>query len=206
MKLLNALRRLFGRPQNAWLLVAARLEREALLKWLDTTEEGLFDREAEDRLAMLPARGANDLLKAKVLRRDRRQAVPGEIAAIFSVKFAANGPELREVAVNELVPGDLIELCEGDVVPVDVRLLSCDGFHVDQSVFTGIDSPVRKYAGIAEGNDVLDFPNIALRGMKVVKGRAIAVVVSGGPVRVKRSVMSREFGNHSAYGFLVPQR
>ena len=198
----NAMR---GHSRNEWLEKAAKLEREALLEWLDTTEEGLFERQAEDRLEMLSRPGPNGL-KAKVLRRDRRHAVPSEIAAIFSVKFGANGPDRREIGAEKLVPGDVIELVQGEVVPTDVRLLSCDDFHVDQSAFSGNTMPVRKYAGVGEGKDLHDFPNIALRGMRVVKGRALGVVVAGGPVSAKRAVDSTEFGNFSAYGFLVPQR
>ena len=198
-------RLLEGHSSNEALLTAARLEREALLNWLDTTEEGLFDREAEDRLALLPRVKTNDL-KAKVLRRDRRSAVPQEIAAVFSVRFSVQKPQRREIPANELVPGDLIQFAEGDTVPCDARLLSCDDFHVDQSAYTGLSFPIRKYAGMGEGRRVHEYPNLVLQGMKVVRGSAIAVVVSNGPVQVRSATEYRESGNLSAYGFLVPQR
>lgn len=202
---LKAFQHLFRHSREEWLVTAARLEREALLKWLDTSEEGLFDREAEDRLALL-SRKEGEGTMARVLRRDRRSSVPREIAEVFSVNLAGNGTQRREIGVGELVPGDLVELRAGDVVPLDVRLLSCDDFHVDQSAFTGIVMPVRKYAGIGEGRDLLDFPNIALRGTRVTRGVALAVIVAGGPVRMKKVATHRELGNFSAYGFLVPQR
>ena len=146
--LAKSVRRLLdGHSSNEALITAARLEREALLRWLETTEEGLLDREAEDRLALLSPIKTDDM-KAKVLRRDRRSAVPREIAAVFSVRFSVQKPKGREIPASELVPGDLVELGEGDMVPVDARLLSCDDFHVDQSAYTGIPLPVRKYAGI----------------------------------------------------------
>ena len=194
-----------GRSANEALLTAARLEREALLKWLDTTEQGLLDREAEDRLALLSPAKTNEL-KAKVLRRDRRSAVPEEVAAVFSVRFSAQQPQRREIPASELVPGDLIELGEGDIVPCDARLLACDDFHVDQCAYTGLSFPIRKYAGIGEGENAYDYPNVVLRGMKVARGTALAVVVSNGPVHVKSRAEPREAGNFSAYGFLVPQR
>ena len=204
--LAKSVRRLLeGRSSNEALITAARLEREALLKWLDTTEEGLLDREAEDRLALLPPAQTNDL-KARVLRRDRRSAVPEEIAAVFGVRFSVQKPKGREIPACELVPGDLIELGEGDIVPCDARLLSCDDFHVDQSAYTGLSFPIRKYAGIGEGKNAYDYPNVALHGMKVARGTALAVVVSNGPVRGKDAAERRESGYFSAYGFLVPQR
>ncbi len=197
----NALVRLFGRVRNQSLAKAARLERDALLQWLDTSEEGLFDREAEDRMSFFSheKRGGETV---RVLRRDRRAIVPGEIAAIFNVNLVSGGPQMREIPVSELVPGDLVVLSEGDVVPMDVRLLSCDDFHVSSSGST----PVRKYAGVCEGTDALDFPNIALCGMTVVRGFAKAVVVSGAPIPSRKPVISRETENLPSYGFLVPQR
>ncbi len=204
--LAKSVRRLLdGHSSNEALITAARLEREALLRWLETTEEGLLDREAEDRLALLSPIKTDDM-KAKVLRRDRRSAVPREIAAVFSVRFSVQKPKGREIPASELVPGDLVELGEGDMVPVDARLLSCDDFHVDQSAYTGIPLPVRKYAGIGEGENAHDYPNLALRGMRVTRGTALAVVVSNGPVRAKHAAECWESVNFSAYGFLVPQR
>lgn len=194
-----------GRSKNELLIAAARLERDALLMWLDTTEEGLLDREAEDRLAWLP-RTRKSGLTATVLRRDRRAGVPDEVAAVFSVHFNAAEPQWREIPADNLVPGDLIALKAGDIVPADIRLLSCDDFQVDQSVLTGLAVPVRKYAGIGEGWDLQDFPNIAMTGMNVVSGRALAVVVSGGPVRARPEPDRKDCGYFSAYGFLVPQR
>ncbi|MHB1099185.1 MAG: P-type ATPase [Burkholderiales bacterium] len=201
----SVMRLLDEHSSNEALITAARLERESLLKWLDTTEQGLLDREAEDRLVLLSSVKTSDL-KAKVLRRDRRSAVPQEIAAVFSVRLLAPPPQRREIPASELVPGDLIELGEGDIVPVNARLLSCDDFHVDQSAYTGIAFPIRKYAGIGEGKHAYDYPNVVLHGMKVARGTALAVVVSNGPIRVKSAAERREAGNFSAYGFLVPQR
>lgn len=204
--LAKAFRRLLnGRSQNAWIATAARLEREALFLKLDTTEEGLLDREAGDRRECYPLSVA-DGLTATVLRRDRRSGVPREVAAVFSVRISREGPQKREIPAGELVPGDILELKTGDVVPVDVRLLSCHDFHVDQSAFTGNAFPVRKYAGIGEGENACDFPNIALAGMKVASGTAFAVVIMGGPVQPRTEALHRESGSLSAYGFLVPQR
>lgn len=198
----NALVRLFGRVRNQSLAKAARLERDALLQWLDTSEEGLFDREAEDRMSFFSHEKRSGET-VRVLRRDRRAIVPGEIAAIFNVKLVSGGPQMREIPVGELVPGDLVVLSEGDVVPMDVRLLSCDDFHVCSSG----SMTVRKYAGVCEGADSLDFPNIALCGMTVVRGSAYAVVVSGAPIPSRKPVFSRETENLlPSYGFLVPQR
>ncbi len=193
-----------GRSYHAWVVAAARLEREALLEKLATTEDGLLDREAEDRVKF--CRKSAKGLKATVLRRGRRSAVPKAVAADFGVHISPDAPQLREIPANELVPGDLVELKSGDTVPADVRLLSCKDFLLDQSALTGDHAPVRKYAGMGEGKTLHDFPNIALAGTKVVSGSALGVAIMGGPVERRTVKFQAESVSHSAYGSLVPQR
>lgn len=205
LALFEALQRLInGRKNRAWIAVAARLERDALLEELSTTEEGLLDREAEDRIGC--SRKSVKGLNATVLRRDRSSAVPAGVAADFGVRISPKAQQRREIPAEEIAPGDLIELKAGDIVPVDVRLLSCKDFLLDQSAITGNPFPVRKYAGIGEGRAVCDFPNIALAGTKVFSGSALAVAIMGGPVKRRSEMLQTETVNHSAYGFLVPQR
>jgi H+-transporting ATPase len=52
----------------------------------------------------------------------------------------------REVAARELVPGDLVRLRLGDIVPADAKLLEGDPVEVDQSALTGESLPVDKKA------------------------------------------------------------
>ncbi|MEN6374063.1 MAG: plasma-membrane proton-efflux P-type ATPase [Smithella sp.] len=55
----------------------------------------------------------------------------------------------REIAARELVPGDLIRLRLGDIVPADARLLEGDSVEVDQSALTGESLPVARKSGEA---------------------------------------------------------
>ncbi len=187
------------------LVIAAKLEREVLFDWLGTTGDGLLDREAEDRLAAIGSPRKKGQL-VRVLRRDRRSIVPREISALFYVHTEMAGPQWREIDAGMLVPGDLVELRAGDAIPCTVRLLSCDEFHVDQSRLTGSAVPVRKHAGLGQGKAVLDFPNLAVPGMIVASGKALAVVVAGGPVASLREPARIEKAAPSSYGFLVAQR
>lgn len=103
-----------------------------------------------------------------------------------------NPGEQREIPISELVPGDIIHLAAGDMIPADVRLLSSKDLFVSQAVLTGESLPVEKYdtlgAVVEKRADVvvqdqvsfLDSPNICFMGTNVISGTAIAVVVATG--------------------------
>jgi P-type Mg2+ transporter len=96
---------------------------------------------------------------------------------------AAEGhePVPREVPVEECVPGDVVLLAAGDVVPADVRLTTTNDLRVDQAVLTGEGLPARKCADPDEGREDLEgSPALCLAGTAVVSGSAIGVVVATG--------------------------
>ncbi|QEU97211.1 magnesium-translocating P-type ATPase [Streptomyces kanamyceticus] len=99
---------------------------------------------------------------------------------------AEAAPRTRETPVDELVPGDVIRLGPGDLVPADVRLLRAHGLTVDQSALTGESAPVAKEAteppgpggGTADG--AFTPPHLCFQGSSVASGSASAVVVATG--------------------------
>ncbi|MGW3649894.1 magnesium-translocating P-type ATPase [Streptomyces sp. NPDC000878] len=95
---------------------------------------------------------------------------------------AAGGPPLaREIPVAELVPGDVIRLGPGDLVPADVRLLRATGLTVRQAPLTGESTPVAK--GVrpdAADRGVFARPELCFQGSAVASGSATAVVVATG--------------------------
>jgi Mg2+-importing ATPase len=92
-----------------------------------------------------------------------------------------NGASLdREVSIDSLVPGDIVRLAAGDMVPADVRLLAAKDLFVSQSVLTGEAVPVEKQPSGAAGKTVLDSPSLCLLGTNIVSGAASAVVVATG--------------------------
>ena len=88
----------------------------------------------------------------------------------------------REVPIRDLVPGDAVELAAGDMIPADVRLLSCKDLFVTQSSLTGESFPVEKFAAPADAakHAPLELPNICYLGTSVESGSATAVVVATG--------------------------
>jgi P-type Mg2+ transporter len=87
-----------------------------------------------------------------------------------------------EVPIEQLVPGDIIQLAAGDMIPADVRLLNSKDLFISQAVLTGEAMPVEKFAGIlgAPEGAVLEAPNACFLGTNVISGTATAVVVATG--------------------------
>jgi Mg2+-importing ATPase len=94
----------------------------------------------------------------------------------------------REVSLHSLVPGDIILLSAGDVIPADGRVLVANDFFVNQSSLTGESFPVEKRADIENGTNLLsdeETPDqssdkIVFMGTSVVTGDATAFVLRTG--------------------------
>ena len=87
-----------------------------------------------------------------------------------------------ELPIEELVPGDIVRLSAGDMIPADLRLLSAKDLFIDQSALTGEAMPVEKAAQPYEGPVTIPFdvPNLCLMGSSVIRGFATGVIVHTG--------------------------
>ena len=87
-----------------------------------------------------------------------------------------------EVALKFLVPGDIIRLTAGDMVPADVRILSAKDLFLNQAALTGESLSVEKKPAPAppEILNPLDLPNLCFLGSDVESGTATAVVLYTG--------------------------
>jgi P-type Mg2+ transporter len=96
----------------------------------------------------------------------------------------AAGPDqdgFVEVPIEAIVPGDIVRLAAGDLVPADLRLLSATDLHVNQSSLTGEAMPVDKQARAASGgDDPFEMPNLCFMGSSVVSGFATGLVLQTG--------------------------
>ena len=91
----------------------------------------------------------------------------------------------REIDASGLVPGDLILLEQGDLVPADARLVEAFQVEVDNSSLTGESSPARRYKSdqpiLIPGKFLwIELPNIVFAGTALVQGAARAVVIGTG--------------------------
>jgi Mg2+-importing ATPase len=90
--------------------------------------------------------------------------------------------EAKEVPMHELVPGDVVKLSAGDMIPADIRLISTKHLFVAQAALTGESVPVEKKAGaqVSEKDSLTDMRNLAFMGTNVVSGFGTAVVLATG--------------------------
>ncbi len=83
--------------------------------------------------------------------------------------------------VTELVPGDIVRLALGDIVPADLRLISVIGLSCDESVLTGESLPVDKQRDpVPPGTPLAELTCCALMGTVVNAGSGRGVVVTTG--------------------------
>ncbi|OCG30159.1 magnesium-translocating P-type ATPase [Gilliamella sp. Choc4-2] len=103
-------------------------------------------------------------------------------------------PERIEIPLSEIVPGDIVYLSAGDMIPADVRLIESRDLFVSQAVLTGESIPVEKYDTLGavtqktsnvgatdiDKDNLLDVNNICYMGTNVVSGTATAIVIATG--------------------------
>jgi P-type Mg2+ transporter len=112
-----------------------------------------------------------------------------ELKAMVSSTTAvlrAGMPRPQEIPISELVPGDIVYLCAGDMVPADVRLLTAKDLFVSQAMLTGESIPLEKYPVLPTAKSgsparrALELESACFMGTNVVSGTATAVVVATG--------------------------
>ena len=86
-----------------------------------------------------------------------------------------------EIPLEEVVVGDVVHLCAGDMIPADLRILTAKDLFISQSALTGESEPVEKTGGPASARDSLTgTPNLAFLGSNVISGTATGVVLAVG--------------------------
>jgi Mg2+-importing ATPase len=86
----------------------------------------------------------------------------------------------QEVSSTEVVPGDVVRLSAGDLVPADAQLLESRDLYVQQAALTGESLPVEKLAGADSASTRPDAQNMVFLGTSVVSGTARALIVATG--------------------------
>ena len=98
-----------------------------------------------------------------------------------TVTVLRDGKE-TEVALEEVVPGDVVILTAGSLIPADLRIIAAKDFFVSQSVLTGESMPVEKNAEANQpaGRAAFEYSNACFMGSNALSGSARGVVLVTG--------------------------
>ncbi|AYN03824.1 magnesium-translocating P-type ATPase [Flavobacterium sp. 140616W15] len=110
----------------------------------------------------------------------------------------------REIAMTELVPGDILFLSAGDMIPADCRIMKCKDLFVSESMLTGEALPVEKNAlpiRDADTKQPIELNNLCFMGTNVVSGTAKAIVVVTGNRTYFGSISKTITGNRPETSF-----
>ncbi len=132
-------------------------------------------------------------ISLRFVQEARADAAAARLKAMIRVHATVvRGGEEKDVPLRELVPGDVVSLAAGDMVPADVRVFSAKDLFVSQSALTGESLPAEKHAATETRADIsaLEFTNVCFLGTSVESGAARAVVVETG--------MRTQFGRMAA--------
>ena len=120
--------------------------------------------------------------RASVYRRDLGYAQLTQIAERYAVDLKHHQGSVFEIPTKFLVPGDLIQLSAGDMIPADCRILFAKDLFVSQAAMTGESMPVEKFAvhHRADEENAMALDNIVFMGTNIVSGTATAIVLTTG--------------------------
>lgn len=162
----------FTEDLTATLVIGTMVLLSTLLRFW---QEGKSNRAADELKAMVSN-------TATVIRRDPTRDAAPQAERFFGVHLHAKAAQRIELPIRFLVPGDLIVLSAGDMIPADCRVLTAKDLFVSQAAMTGESMPVEKFAiqRDAKANNPLELDNILFMGTNVVSGSAMAVVLGIG--------------------------
>ena len=87
----------------------------------------------------------------------------------------------NEIRVDKVVPGQIVHLSAGSMIPADLMLIDSKDLFVNQSVFTGESVPVEKVAqSTNDAKEIFSISNVCLMGSSVVSGGATGVAIDTG--------------------------
>jgi Mg2+-importing ATPase len=121
-----------------------------------------------------------------------QQAADRLRASVAPTSTVLRDGQWQEVPLRIVVPGDLVRLSAGDLVPADSRLVEARDLSVQQAMLTGESLPADKHVGpsdtIAGG---ADDPTLVFLGTSVVSGTGVAVALATGPRTVFGEIAGR---------------
>ncbi|HNA87894.1 MAG TPA: cation-translocating P-type ATPase [Anaerolineales bacterium] len=101
--------------------------------------------------------------------------------SVPNVRVLRDG-KLQEFSARELVPGDVIQLETGNVIPADLRLLEAVNLRIQEAALTGESEAIEKHVAALSSDELPlgDRRNMAYMGTVITQGRGLALVVATG--------------------------
>lgn len=121
---------------------------------------------------------------ATVSRKDPRKDISPSLAQDLGLTLNLDVPAQQDIPIKFLVPGDVIFLAAGDMIPADVRLIAARDLFVSQGSLTGESLPVEKQPVLLNDQlqiqNPLELANLCFLGTSVISGTGTAVVIKTG--------------------------
>jgi Mg2+-importing ATPase len=121
---------------------------------------------------------------ATVSRKDPRKDISPSLAQDLGLTLNIDVPDRQEIPIKFLVPGDVIFLSAGDMIPADVRLIAAKDLFVSQGSLTGESLPIEKHSSLPVNQlnmqNPLEMATLCFLGTSVISGAGTAVVVETG--------------------------
>ncbi|HEX2939741.1 MAG TPA: HAD-IC family P-type ATPase, partial [Rhodopila sp.] len=135
-----------------------------------------------------------------------------------SVRRRPHDPDVpfRDIPIEQLVPGDVVQLAAGDMIPADLRLLEAKDLFINQSVLTGESMPVERHAAATDspadtptdtptdtpiGASPFELANLCFMGANVVSGYGVGVLLRTGQGTFFGQLASQIAGRHVPTAF-----
>lgn len=110
-----------------------------------------------------------------------------------------------EISNEELVPGDVVMLSAGDMIPADIRIIESKDLFISQSSLTGESDSIEKFpnlsVGYSEKSSIVDLDNICFMGSNVVSGSAKGIVFQTGNNTYLGTIAKSVAGHRAATAF-----
>lgn len=167
--------------KSVWRILWEQLTDAVVLVLIAAAVISAFVGDQHDAAAIMVIVALNSLLGLRQEYKAEKAMAALKQLATPEVKVRRDG-EVRRASARDLVPGDVVLLEEGGLVPADCRLVESVNLRIQEAALTGESEPVEKSVGALSVADlpVADRRNMAYMGTVATYGRGAAVVVGTG--------------------------
>lgn len=174
--------------KSPWLILWEQLTATMVIILIVAAVVSAFVGDLKDAIAIMAIVVLNALLGFRQEYQAEQAMAALKKMAVPTVKVRRGG-HVQEISARELVPGDIVLLEGGNIIPADCRLIETANMRIEEAALTGESVPVDKNAGFVADEDLPlgDRRNMVFMGTVVTYGRGQAVVANTG--------MQTELGN-----------